>query len=127
MSSTGPELTEAEILAADKLIERAMRPAGVYDPDERWARAILVANFSREQRARGIKGRSAEKAKAERRTNLVELLLRYVVDKKYRNKPTSAVTVAMIIDLLDSYGIEAGDPQVRRSISAALKRGPLTK
>ncbi len=125
MRSNGPEPTETEIRAADKLIERAMRPAGLYDADERQVRAILAANFIREQRARGRKSKGREKLDAERRRNLVNLLLRYVVDKKYLKNPTSNETIMMVVGCLDDIGIEASNTQVRRAIEAALKSGPL--
>ena len=125
MSSNSPELTQAEIHAADKLIERAMRPAGVYDADERWVRAILAANFIRQQRARGKKSKGPVKVKAEYRRNWVNLLLHYVVDNKYRNSPTTTATIMKIVDCLDQIGIEASDTQVRRDIINVLKSSPL--
>ena len=87
--------------------------------------AILVANYSQLQRARGKKSKGAAKAKAEYRRNHVDLLLRYVVDKRYRDDPTSLATVMKIVEWLDEIGIEASEPQVRRDIHAALKLGPL--
>jgi hypothetical protein len=120
-------LTQEEIRAAEKLIERTMRPRGVphYSPEERLALAILAANYSLQQRARGKKSKSAAKKQAEYRRNHVNILLRYVVDKKYRQKPKTLATVMKIVGWLDDIGIEASDTQVRRDIAAALKAGPL--
>jgi hypothetical protein len=53
------------------------------------------------------------------------LLLRYVVEKRYRDNPKALKTVMKIIEWLDDIGIEASEPQVRRDINAALKLGPL--
>ncbi len=49
--------------------------------------AILAANYSRQQRARGKKSRG-RKSSAEYRRNHVNLFLRYVVDKRYRKLRT---------------------------------------
>jgi hypothetical protein len=121
-------LTQAEIYTAGKLIERALQPrAGYkfYAPEERGVLAILAAYHSQLQRARGKKSKGAAKRQAEYRRNHVNLLLRYVVDKKYRQEPRSLATVMKIIEWLDDIHIEASEPQVRRDIHAALKRGPL--
>jgi hypothetical protein len=128
IASKGAELTQAEIYAAGKLIERALRPRvgyKVYPAEERGVLAILAAYHSQLQRARGKKSKGAAKKRAEYRRNHVDLLLRYVVGKKYREKPTELATVMEIIGWLDDIHIEASDPQVRRDIHAALKRGPL--
>ena len=125
MSSTGLGPTEAEICEADKLIERAMRPAGLYDAEERWVRAIIAANLKRQQRARGKKSKGAAKVKTEYRRNWVNLLLRYIVSKRYLKKPTSNETIMKIVGCLDDIGIEASEPQVRRDIGAVLKPSPL--
>ena len=120
-------LTQAEIRAAEKLLERTLKPRAipVYSWEERIVLAILAANYSQLQRARGKKSKGAAKAKAEYRRNHVNLLLRYVVAKKYRMKPKVLATVMQIIEWLDNIGIEASEPQVRRDIHAALKSGPL--
>jgi hypothetical protein len=120
-------LTQAEIHAAETLIERALRPRVLpfYPPEERLVLAILAANFSQLQRARGKKSKGTAKAKAEYRRNHVNLLLRYVVGKRYRENPNSLATVMKIVEWLDGIGIEASEPQVRRDIHAALKSGPL--
>ena len=121
------ELTQAEIHAAGKLIERALQLRGYkfYSPEERLVLAVLVANYSQQQRARGKKSRGGATKKAEYRKGHVNLLLRYVVNKKYRERPTTLATVMKIIEWLDVIGIEASEPQVRRDIGAALKSGPL--
>ena len=122
------ELTQAEIYAAGKLVERALqRRAGYkfYPPEERLVLAILAANYSQQQSARGKKGRRAEKERAELRRGHVNLLLRYVVDKKYRDRPKSLATVMKLIEWLDGINIEASESQVRRDIHAALESGPL--
>jgi hypothetical protein len=120
------ELTPAEIRAAEAILERALiwRALPDYSPEERWALAILVAD----QKARGKKSKSPAKRQAEYRRNRVNLLLRYVVDKKYRGDEKTArslKTVMIILDWLDTTGIEASETQVRRDIEDALKRGPL--
>ena len=120
-------LTQAEIDAAKKLVERALRPRvlPVYSPDERVALAIVAANYSLLQRARGKKSRRAAKDQANYRRNHVNLLLRYVVDKRYRKNPNGAATVTKIIEWLGKIDIEASESQVRRDIHAALKSGSL--
>lgn len=126
-AAVAADLTRQEILAAEALIEIALRPRGipVYDTDERLALAILVANYSLLQRARGKRSKSEAKKRAEYRRNHVNLLLRYVLEARYRNAPHSLSTVMKIVDWLDGIGIEASEPQVRRDIHAALKWGPL--
>jgi hypothetical protein len=121
------ELTRAEIHAAGKLVERALQLRGYkfYSPEERVVLAILAAYHSQLQRARGRKSKGAAKEKAEYRRNHVNLLLRYVVEKRYREEPRRLATVMKITDWLDHIGIEASEPQVRRDIGAALKSGPL--
>src|SRR5262245_29373539 len=127
LAAKDAELTQAEIHAAGKLIERALHPRGLkfYAPEERLVLAVLAANYSHQQRARGKKSKGAAKQQAEYRRNHVNLLLRYVVDKKYRKSPKTLATVMKIIQWLDDIGIEASDTQVRRDINAALKSGPL--
>jgi hypothetical protein len=51
----------------------------------------------------------------------VNLLLRYVVDEKYRKNPKSLATVMKIVEWLDAIGIEASETQVRRDIGAVVK------
>ena len=82
------ELTQAEIHAAEKLLEQALRPRVLpfYSPEERMALAILAANYSQLQRARGRKSKGAAKAQAEYRRNHVNLLLRYVVGETIPRK-----------------------------------------
>ena len=127
MRAKDAELTQAEIREAEKLLKRALQPRAIpiYSPEERLVLAILAANYSRLQHARGKKSKGAAKAKAEYRRNHVNLLLRYVVDKRCRKNPNALATVMKIIDRLDEIGIEASEPQVRRDIHAALKSGPL--
>lgn len=120
------ELSPAEILAAERLLDRALawRAIPDYSPEERWALAILVAD----QKARGKRSKSPAKQKAEYRRNQVNLILRYVVDKKHRRDAKAAKslnTIMTIIERLDGIGIEASETQVRRDIGAALDRGPL--
>ena len=120
-------LTQAEIRAAKKLVERALRVQvlPVYSSDERVALAIVAAHQSLLQAVRGKKSRGPAKKKAEYRRNHVNLLLRYVVERRYRESPKSLATVMKIVDWLDSIGIEASEPQVRRDIHKALQLGPL--
>ena len=127
MKTKDAELTQAEIREAEKLLKRALQPRAIpiYSPEERLVLAILAANYSQLQRARGKKGRAAAKAKAEYRRNHVNLLLRYVVDKRYRKNPNTLATVMKIINWLGDIGIDASEPQVRRDIHAALELGPL--
>ena len=87
--------------------------------------AILVANYSLQQRVRGKKSLGAAKEKAEYLRFHVNTLLRYVVDKKYWKDPTALSTVMEIVKRLDDFGIQASELQVRRAIHAALKLGPL--
>ena len=127
MSNTrDAELSPAEILAAERLLDRALawRAIPDYSPEERWALAILVAD----QKARGKRSKSPEKRQAEKRRNHVNLILRYVIDKRYRRDEKaakSANTIMEVIDWLDGIGIEASETQVRRDIKKALDRGPL--
>jgi len=121
------ELSPAEILAAEGLLARALARRAIpdYPPEERWALAILVAD----RRARGRNSKSPEKRQAEYRRNQVNLILRYVINKKYRRDEKvakSAKTIMAIIDWLDATGIEASETQVRRDIEAALAQGPLS-
>jgi hypothetical protein len=120
-------LTQAKIAAAGKLVEQALHLRGYefYSDEELGVLAILVAYHSFQQRARGKKGRSAAAEKANYRRVDVNFLLRYIVNKKYRQKPKSLATVMKIIELLDEWGIEATETQVRRDIAAALELGPL--
>jgi hypothetical protein len=127
VSAKHAELTAADIRSAEQLIERALRPRALpnYSPEERLALAVLVADYSRLQRARGKRSKGAAKDKAKDRRFHVELLLRYVVGERYRKKPTTLATIMKIVDWLDRIGIEASEPQVRRDIHAALRSGPL--
>ncbi|HUZ32123.1 MAG TPA: hypothetical protein VMV19_08495 [Xanthobacteraceae bacterium] len=120
-------LTQPEIRAAEKLLERTLQPRAIpfYSPEERLVLAILAANYLLQQRVRGRRSIGAAKEKAKYREAHVNLLLRYVVDKKYRKDPTALATVMEIVKQLDEFGIEASEPQVRRDIHAALKLGPL--
>jgi hypothetical protein len=120
-------LTQAKIAAAGKLVEQALHRRGYeyYSNKELWVLAILVAYHSYQQRARGKKSGGAAKKEAERRRRLVSMFLRVVVDEKYRQKPKTSATVMKIIGLLDEWGYEAGETQVRRDIDAALKLWPL--
>ena len=108
-------LTQAEIDAAEQLLKRALQPRAIplYSTQERVVLAILAANYSQLQRARGKRSKGVAKERAEYRRNHVNLLLRYVVGKKYREKPTALATVMKIIEWLDEIGIEASEPQVR--------------
>ena len=90
--------------------------------------ATLAAHLSRQQRTRAKKSKNAEKLQAENRRVHVNLLLRYVIAQKYRDKPNSLETVMKIVEWLDTAcGIEASETQVRRDIHAVLERGPLPK
>lgn len=71
---------------------------------------------------------SAAKRAAAFRRDRVNLLLRYVLEKKYRKDKKAATsnrTVMKLIQWLDDTGIVATVSQVRRDIHEALKRGPL--
>ena len=127
MDTKHAELTRAEIQAAEQLLKRALQPRVLpfYSPEERFALAILAANYSQLQRARGKMSRGAVKERAEYRRNHVNMLLRYVVEKRYRDDPKSLATIMKIVEWLDEIGIEASEPQVRRDIHVALKSGPL--
>jgi len=116
-------LTQDEIRFAEKLLERAMRWRALpdYTKEERMVLAILAANYSQLQRTRGKKSKGAAKAQAEHRRSHVAFLLRCVVAKRYRAKPTSEATVMEIVGRLDDTGIEASDTQVRRDIHDVLK------
>lgn len=120
-------LTQDEIRSAEKLLEQAFAPRAIplYSPEERLVLAILAANFKWLQRARGKKSRKDVAAKAGARRDYVNFLLRYIVAKRYRKNPNSLATVMEIVDRLDSVGIEASEPTVRRDIHAALALGPL--
>jgi len=120
-------LTQAEIAAAGKLVEQALHRRGYeyYSDEELGVLAILVAYHSYQQRARGKKGRIAAKEKANYRRADVNFLLRFIVNKKYRQKPKSLATVMKIQGLLDEWRIQASEMQIRRDINAALKLGPL--
>jgi hypothetical protein len=117
----------AEISAAEQLVTRAMRPRALpfYSQEERSALAILVAHLSLLQRARGKRSKGVAKEQAEYRRNHVNVLLRYVVDERYRKDPNSLATVMKIVQWLDDTGIEASETQVRRDIHKVLKLGPL--
>jgi hypothetical protein len=130
MSDIDADLTPEEMRTAEALLDSALasRVLPHYSPTERLVLAILVANLSRQQRIRGKKSKNAEKLQAKNRRERVNLILRYVVEQKYRDDPNSLQTVMTIVDWLDAAcGIEASEPQVRRDIHAALKQGPLTK
>jgi hypothetical protein len=120
-------LTQEEIASAEKLVIHALswRGLGYFGYGARSVLAILAANYRLQQRARGKKSRGAAKERAELRRGRVNILLRYVVNKKYRERPTSSATIMEIIGWLDGLGDEASESQVRRDIHAALKRGPL--
>jgi hypothetical protein len=127
MSATDADLTQAEVRAAATLLESALRWRAIpaYSPEERLVLAILAADLSKRQRIKAKKGRELATAKVEYRRNHVNLLLRYVVDKKYRTEPKKLMTVMKIIERLDEIGIEASESQVRRDILAVLKLGRL--
>ena len=120
-------LTQAGITAAGKLVEQALHRRGYeyHSDEELGVLAILVAYHSYQQRARGKKGREAAKEQANYRRADVNFLLRFIVNKKYRQKPRSLATVMKIIDFLDGFEIEASEPQVRRDIRAILRIAPL--
>jgi len=123
-------LSQAEIRSAGRLVDRALteRALPVYSWEERMVLAILVADLSRQQRLRGKKSTSAAKRDAAFRRDRVNLLLRYVLDKKFRKDERAATsnrTVMKLIQWLDDTGIVATDTQVRRDIHEVLKRGPL--
>ncbi len=125
------ELSQEEIRWAGRLLDRALAPRALpeYTAEERMVLAILSADLSRQQRLRGKKSTSAIKQAAAFRRNRVNLLLRYVLPKKYRSNKKAATsnrTVMKLIQWLDETGIVASDSQVRRDIHEALKRGPMT-
>ena len=120
-------LTQAGIAAAGKLVEQALHRRGYeyYSDEELGVLAILAAYHSYQQRARGKKGRESAKETVEHRRSFVNFFLRSIVEEKYRQEPRSLGTVMKIVDLLDGFGIEASEPQVRRDIRAILRIAPL--
>ena len=120
-------LTQEEIASAEKLVIHALSCRGLryIGYEARPVLAILAASYRLQQRARGKKSKGAAKELAELRRARVNILLRYVVDKKYRDNPTSSATVMELVDWLDTHHIAASEPQVRRDIHAALELGPL--
>jgi hypothetical protein len=123
-------LSQAEIRSAERLVDSAMAPRALpfYTPEERMVLAILAADLSRRQRLRGSKSTSAAKRAAAFRRDRVNLLLRYVLEKKFRKTEQAATsnrTVMKLIEWLDETGIVATESQVRRDIHEVLKRGPL--
>jgi hypothetical protein len=124
------ELSQAEIRSARRLIDLALAPRGLpfYSPEERMVLAILAADLSRQQGLRGKKSKSPAKREAAFRRDRVNLLLRYVVAKKFRKDQKAATsnrTVMEIMHWLDDLGMVANDTQIRRDIHEVLKRGPL--
>jgi hypothetical protein len=79
-------LTQAEIDAAGKLVEKALQWRGYpdYSDEELGVLAILAAYHSYQQRARGKKGRESAKEKVEHRRSFVNFFLRSIVEEKYR-------------------------------------------
>jgi hypothetical protein len=127
LSAKDAGLTTEEIRAGRQRIEKARRPRAlpVYSAEERQTLAILQAELARRQSAKGKASRTADVARVAYRRKHVNVLLRYVLDKKYREKPKSLGTVMKLIEWLDSIGIQASEPQVRRDIAAALESQPL--
>ena len=127
MSAKKAGLTPDEIRAGRQRIEQALKPRAlpVYAAEERETLALLQADFSRRQSAKAKASRAPEVAQVTYRRNHVNMLLRYVVEKKYRKNPTSPATVMKIVNWLDGIGIEASSTQVRRDIVAVLKSEPL--
>jgi len=123
-----PGLTQSGIDAAKELILKALQPRALphYSDEEIKVLAILEGYISLVQQAKAKRSKGEAKTKADYRRNHVNLLLRYVVDKRYREKPKSLAKVMKIIERLDEIDIEASETQVRRDIHAALKSGPLT-
>src|SRR5258705_10743543 len=129
-SLINPELTPAEMSPAAALVERALtwRALPDYSCTERLVLAILAVNLSRQQSIRGKKSRYSSHRRVENRRQHVNLLLRYVVPKRYRDNPTGLQTVMKIVEWLDAAcGIQATESKVRRDIHAALKQGALPK
>jgi hypothetical protein len=130
MSDIDADLTPEEIRTSEALLESALawRALPDYSLEERLVLATLAAHLSRQQRIRGKKSKNAEKLQAENRRVHVNLLLRYVIAQKHRDKPNSLETVMKIVEWLDTAcGIEASETQVRRDIHAVLELGPLPK
>jgi hypothetical protein len=129
----GANLTPAELRLGKALVASALKPRGVipipdYSPADRLVLAILAANLSLQQSIRGKKSRNAPKRQVEGRRRSVNLLLRYVVEQKFRDDPASLRTVMEIVDWLDTAcGIQATESKVRRDIHEALKLGALQK
>src|SRR6476646_7116589 len=121
MSAKDANLTQAELRAAKRLLASALEGRGlpIYSPEERLVLAILAADHSRQQSARGKKSKSVVKEAAKYRRLHVNVLLRSVIEKRYRQDAKSLATVMRIVDLLDGHGIEASESQVRRDIDAA--------
>jgi hypothetical protein len=127
MKATDVGLTSSEIAVAERLLESALawRALPFYSPEDRMVLAILVAS----QKIKGRKSTSEAKRKAKHRREHVNLLLRYVIPRRFRRDEKtarSAATVMRIIEWLDdACNIEASESQVRRDINKALKLGPL--
>jgi hypothetical protein len=122
-----PGLTQSDIDTAKELILKALQPRVLtcYSDEEIKVLAILEGYISLLQQAKAKRSKGEAKTKAAYRRDHVNMLLRYVVNKKYRKNPNTDPTVMEIINWLDEIGIEASVSQVRRDIHAALKSGPL--
>jgi len=127
LSAKDAGLTADEVRAARRLIEQALKPRAlpVYSVAERQTLVVLKADLARRQSAKGKARRAPEVAQVAYRRQHVNILLRYVLDEKYRKNPKSAATIMKIIEWLDAIGIEASDSQVWRDITAVLKSNPL--
>jgi hypothetical protein len=121
-------LTPDEIRIGRQRVEQALKRRALpyYSAEERETLAVLRGELSRRQSAKGKARRAKEVAQVANRRQQVDLLLRYVVDEKYRKKPKSLATVMKIVDWLDGIGIPASETQVRRDIAASLKSEPLS-
>ena len=119
--------TPAEVGAARDLITRAQRPRAlpIYSAEEWNALVLVAANFSLRQGVKAKKGTALRCAVSNYRREHVNLLLRYVLPKRYRQRPNSLATRMRIVAHLDKCGITASETQVRRDINKSLKRGPL--
>jgi hypothetical protein len=129
LSGKDAALTPAEQRAGRQRVEKALKPRTgalpVYSAEERQTLAILQADLGRRQSAKGKARRAADVAQVAYRRQRVNVLLRYVIEKKYRKDPTSAATIMKIVEWLDKIGMEASETQVRRDIAAILKSSPL--
>lgn len=109
----------------EALLRGALSKAIPETRDEELALAVWEASRSRVQSDVAKAGRGEATRRATRRINHVDIILRYLLDRKYRSHPKSARTIQRIRELLHEIGIEARESTIRRDVNKALLRGPL--